>query len=172
MFDPAIKDYINKINQFPFVKTVSSCQGHFYKEKKKSIAFYTKSSDNKDEYYGFDSLSHKSKIKYPFVLLCFIDNAHRSYFLRLLRKMRREMPFRFIFLNPHTKHYSFRLTCYLVSYFDKVFISATMFIGHNKQIRYHKNRIKLNIYIKEYRDRLFGMIIDVLRFIQTQDVIL
>lgn len=168
--DKNIRYYIQRINKFDFVKTRLSCQGHFIKDPKQSVIFYT-------GYINGNMMGRPtiSQIKNPNILLEFDHKYDMDTLFRLLICNRRKIYNIFpntktdlYIMTPrkeesitHIKHFSI-----CVSKFNRRFLFICYFITGKKTFEYEVNKILFNKDIKKVRRKLFIIIISMLDFIE------
>jgi hypothetical protein len=172
--DPAIRLYINKINEFPFVETVLSCQGHYKKTAMKSVYFYRYILKSKKSELGL-CITDENRCVNPYVLLKFSGSSAAAFFVKLWRVMR---PLLYelcdklvIYINDRNEDYILSLPnipprCFIVSLFDDIYVSVSYSLISGKYTRYHKMKLKMNEHIELFRGILYTSIINALEIMQ------
>lgn len=163
--DKSIKPYLDKINEFEFVQTRLSCQGHFTKKLHTAPVYYGK----RDAFEGASSWYGRvttSRIKPPFVIIEFWDTHFRSAFMKWFIKRRRYFYKKDIQLHIITPKNGypdyFSAQSLIISKFNERFVSVSLFLGRLKHWKYHKNKIKVNKYLKTIRGFMFRKILNAL----------
>jgi len=168
--DKNIRYYIRRINKLNFVKTKSSCQGHFTKNFKNSPIYYT-------EVRNGDAVGRfvKTQIHNPYILLRFDHKYDRDTLYRLFISNRRRIyniyarpKIRLYAITPKNEKNVEYIPDYsmIVSKISKQYISICFFIGESYQEFRFETKIVFNKAIKRFRKKLFMIVISMLEFIE------
>lgn len=160
---------MEQINNFDFVESKLSCQGHFVKKPVDTHLFYSAYKKVESSNY-YLSRTLQSRVKLPYVLLYFDDSRDLKKFVRSMIRSRRLVSKKEISLHiitPRKMLCDVRLrfppsSSIILSYFDEHFVSISLFVGFYYYLRYEKHKIKFNNFLKRARRIFFTIIVDLL----------
>lgn len=148
------------MNQFDFVKTISSCQGHYCKIiNPECVYYYTETSE------GLTAYTIKSHIRTPYVVLMFINKKLAKDFTKQFERLQGHTGnWSLYILNEKKEKKMNIISCpsIILNQFDS-YISITMYIGKLSHIRYHRERMKITKIIDNDRDVLFNYVERILK---------
>lgn len=170
MVDPAIYPMIKKINQFGFVCTELSCQGHYTKKINRSVPI----SYNKYDMERLEAhveYSENSHVRYPYIVLKFCSGRVAGYFMWVLRSLwvnsstESRRHFLFLAARNSTKKYEHTNPTYIVKRFSKKLVSVCHYLPYKKHWQYSKHKPQVNAKIKEIREALSILVVYALKYI-------
>lgn len=166
LIDPAITDYIRTINNFSFVQSIFSCQGHYCKNIHNPVMFYLKKNKDTDRHREFGGISSSSRVKFPMILLKFRDKSWARNYVRIWLRSRRKMCKNDIILYYFTPKrnlsYNIHTPSIVLTKFEKIYVSLSFLTGDFKGTRYYKRKKYMDKYIRSARKCLFDTVIDAL----------
>jgi len=160
--DEKIRHYIDKINEFSFVRTRLSCQGHFCKRMQDSIVYYYERREN-----GCIQAPIRSRMKNPMVVLKFKHKKfQREFFIYWIvhRPILYKSGYNLYIITPkNEKNVTiFRENSFFISRFDNRFVSVSYLMEQVDGFRYYKNKKRCDDQVREIRKMLFEIVIEIL----------
>jgi len=160
--DRKIIDYLHQINEYPWVWTKMSCQGHYCKKIQRIITHYV-AKRNKE----FHASTVRGRIKSPNVLLEFDDSALRHRFVMYCIVHRK------VFFNKGIVLYivspkkeknlnELRENSVIVSKFGGKYVSVGYLMNQYIGSHYYRNKRKLDHLVSTIRDQLFDLVLWIL----------